>query len=342
MTLAEVFGSLNFTKHTVQLITYNGRIQNPDTVAVFEELGLDLLDYYFLDLHTINLATQYQNAAPANKKRLADALRLHITRIALSIRTTTKKVLEVTDEELLIDGPVTTAFGQMKTLFAYAWYANRWCIAKIGDPTLMSAEWTNHDSATQKYQSRCLASFPITQMIQSHQDGLAARPSFIFDVALCVLAALSALAYHCMSHNDIKPGNIVGACNEPHVFVLIDLGSLSVWYAKAVPGTTRGYGDGIPANTPSYDVACLCDVITEMVTGKVERQVQEDEYKELLNVLKQAVFPVELDEKHISEASAPAVAHVFWELAERVKVLATSANISTIDLDIVKPRPRNG
>ncbi|KAL7754527.1 hypothetical protein RI367_000512, partial [Sorochytrium milnesiophthora] len=118
-------------------------------------------------------------------------------------------------------------------------------------------------------------------------------------------------------------------------------GSLSAWYATTVPGTTRGYGDGVPANTPMYDVACLRDVITELVTGVVQSEVKHDVYQELLRILENPPFPRNLHEKHAAKVSAPTVARVFWELAERVKALATRENISTIDLEVVKPRPRS-
>ncbi|KAL7746599.1 hypothetical protein RI367_007999 [Sorochytrium milnesiophthora] len=367
--LSKLFDSFNFDEETVQLVVHNRQSRDEQMIAVFHELELVLRNDYKTDPDTRALVSEYQHALSDQKPIIARRLENRLEYLDYSVKTHTKKVLEVNDRGLLIDGPVSNVAGQRKVLFAYAWYENRWCIAKIGKPSSMKAEWEKYISATKLYRSRSLVDilacktheekkallimpyegFALKGLVLSHSSGLAARPSIVFDVVLCVLAALSALAYHGMSHNDIKPSNIVGACNVPHLFVLIDLGSLTAWHVDEVPGTTDGYGDGVTPNTPSYDAACLHDVIAELVAGKLRRRVRqeeyrgeyEDEYKDLLRILEQPLFPRKLHVKHTAEASAPAVAQIFWELAERVKALATSANISTIDLDIVKPRLRN-
>ncbi|KAL7753184.1 hypothetical protein RI367_000959 [Sorochytrium milnesiophthora] len=304
LTLAEVFGSFDFQKHTVQLIVHNRQSPDEQMIAVFDELELVLRDDCKQDAETRALVSQYLHAMSDQKQEIGQDLEDRLTCLKNTLTSANKQALELGDKELLVGDPISGAHGQATTVFAYAWYDNRWCIAKIGDPALMKDEWRQYQRATELYRSRSLVDILAFKthedkallimpyeagLMLSHYGGLAARPSIVFDVVLCVLAALSALAYHGMSHNDIKPSNIVGACNAPHLFVLIDL------------------------------------VV----------------YQELLRILAQPAFPRNLHEKHAARASAPTVARVFWELAECVKALAMRENVSTIDLEVVKPRPRS-
>ncbi|KAL7749433.1 hypothetical protein RI367_004987, partial [Sorochytrium milnesiophthora] len=110
-------------------------------------------------------------------------------------------------------------------------------------------------------------------------------------------------------------------------------GSLSNWFVWGDPGTTPLYGDGETPGKPSYDITCLCNVVTHIAAGTLRRKMAPGLYKELQDILKQAVFPANL------YRAEDAVAQEFWKLAQRVKALATRENISTIDLEVVKPRP---
>ncbi|KAL7748258.1 hypothetical protein RI367_006444 [Sorochytrium milnesiophthora] len=312
-------------------------------IAVFDELDLVLIDDHRKDAEVRALVSQYLHAMSDQKQEIGQDLEDRLTCLKNTLTSANKQALELGDKELLVGDPISGAHGQATTVFAYAWYDNRWCIAKIGDPALMKDEWRQYQRATELYRSRSLVDILAFKtheekkallimpyeagLMLSHYGGLAARPSIIFDVVLCVLAALSALAYHGMSHNDIKPSNIVGACNAPHLLVLIDL---FVW---GDPGTTPLYGDGETPGRPSYDVTCLCNVVTHIATGTLRRKMAPGIYKELQDILKQAIFPANL------YRAEDAVAQEFWELAERVKALATHENISTIDLQVVKPRP---
>ncbi|KAL7746772.1 hypothetical protein RI367_007936, partial [Sorochytrium milnesiophthora] len=298
LTLAEVFGSFDFQKHTVQLIVHNRQSPDEQMIAVFDELDLSLRDDYKKDAETRALVSQYLHAMSDQKQKIGQDLEDRLTCLKNTLTSANKQALELGDKELLVGDPISGAHGQATTVFAYAWYDNRWCIAKIGDPALMKDEWQQYQRATALYRSRSLVDILA---FKTHGDKAllimpyeAARPSIIFDVVLCVLAALSALAYHGMSHNDIKPSNIVGACNAPHLFVLIDLGSLSNWFVWGDPGTTPLYGDGETPGRPSYDVTCLCNVVTHIAVGTLRHKMAPGIYKELQDILKQAIFPANL------------------------------------------------
>ncbi|KAL7747487.1 hypothetical protein RI367_007079 [Sorochytrium milnesiophthora] len=330
LTLAEIFGSFDFQEHTVQLIVHNRQSPDEQMIAVFDELELVLKDDHKKDAEVRALVSQYLHAMSDQKQKIGQDLEDRLTCLKNTLTSANKQ---------------------------------------IGDPALMEDEWQQYQRATELYRSRSLIDilafktqgdkallimpyegahlsvlcderqltsmprFAITGLLLSHSKGLGGRPSIVFDAVLCVLAALSALAYHGMSHNDIKPSNIVGACNAPHLFVLIDLGSLSNWFVWGDPGTTPLYGDGETPGRPSYDITCLCNVVTHIAVGTLRRKMAPGIYKELQDILKQAIFPANL------YRAEDAVAQEFWELAERVKALATRENISTIDLEVVKPRP---
>ncbi len=125
-----------------------------------------------------------------------------------------------------------------------------------------------------------VAGTPISELIQEKNTQAPGKPlttDFILLIIKQLADGLSYLHAHNLVHRDIKPENLIWSDNR---IKLIDFGIATTTNTVAIPSGTLLYQapETLQANTPpapESDIYSVGVLITEMMTGKVQRYIHE-------------------------------------------------------------------
>jgi serine/threonine protein kinase len=172
--------------------------------------------------------------------------------------------------------------GQDTNVLQYVHFHCRLYCAKIGSPADLVHEY--QVSAQVHLTQQCPTVMEIVDRLDLPHDRLAlicpyypatvailppreCSLAMLLNVALCTIASIAGFRHVGLSHNDIKPSNLMLTTSSQMV-VLIDFGStVPIDSGDASRGTSQLWGRECPAGSREYDMACMASVLNHLAYG---------------------------------------------------------------------------
>ncbi|CEP03126.1 hypothetical protein PBRA_009344 [Plasmodiophora brassicae] len=298
-------------------------------------------------------ASKLADGCPERRVLLTTA-RNQYYRAEMMAKTDTINAWESSENDsTLIDSQVIDAGDQGQAAFTHVWRDGLFMFGKVAPAGVLATDQVCFDRITRSgWTSACLVrvhgllqykskemlimnnhGFPLSQLVVSHALERASPPvrsssvrSIAVSAAIGTLSALSVLARAGLSHNDVKPSNLLCSTSVPYLTTLVDLGSVREWQSADMPAITPGMGDTFVVNTPAYDVGCLRSTV-RMLSEIVECGLED------LHDLVAHIDPTRLTNLQTPDD----VAEALWSMAVNLHSFAMRQSIPTVDIDAVRP-----
>jgi serine/threonine protein kinase len=271
-------------------------------------------------------------------------------KIVAAVKSVTKKSVEHTG--YYFDGPLPNAYGQDTNSLQYVHYHCQLLCAKIGARAVLRLELSVSQSVHSEY--RCPTVMCITTSLELPNDRLAlvcpyypatvailpagrCTLAMMCNVALCTIASIAAFRRVGLSHNDIKPANLM-LTTTSQLVVLIDFGSAVKFSdGDASKGTTAIWGRDCPAGSEAYDMACLASVMYYLQHGADQDDLGLQQLAEHVQSLPSPTIVDDMVLDCINRANEDA-AVIFKSWVAKVQVLSIQEG-TMVDPSSIWPTP---